>query len=80
MEKNIILGLSRIQTIMINTPCVRNCCLDEKDICLGCNRTLEEIIGWSAMDDEQKKQVLSFCQDRAKARKSGQLKSPKSDN
>ena len=27
----------------IPLPCVRLCCLDEQDVCLGCHRTLEQI-------------------------------------
>ncbi|EGR4199847.1 DUF1289 domain-containing protein [Vibrio cholerae] len=23
------------------SPCVRHCCLDDKDICIGCVRTLD---------------------------------------
>ena len=66
---------------MISSPCVRNCCLDENDVCIGCHRKLEEIIGWSAMDDEQKKQLLIICKDRAATRKFGSLKNlPKADN
>ncbi|WP_154401651.1 DUF1289 domain-containing protein, partial [Vibrio cholerae] len=25
----------------------RHCCLDDKDICIGCGRTLDEICCWS---------------------------------
>jgi len=31
------------------SPCVRQCALDERKVCLGCRRTLEEIIAWSSM-------------------------------
>lgn len=33
------------------SPCVRNCCLDNNDICLGCFRSLEEIRQWSQADE-----------------------------
>jgi predicted Fe-S protein YdhL (DUF1289 family) len=32
------------------SPCVRNCCLDAADICLGCGRSLEEILAWHRVD------------------------------
>ncbi|MCL1089515.1 DUF1289 domain-containing protein [Shewanella profunda] len=35
-------------------PCVRNCCLNEQDICLGCFRHLNEILAWRAMTDEDR--------------------------
>jgi uncharacterized protein len=38
----------------ILSPCIRHCCLDDSDICLGCGRHLHEILRWqSASPDEQ---------------------------
>lgn len=51
------------------SPCVRNCCLDEDDICLGCFRNIEEIMQWSVSSDEQKKQILNKAEARKKQRK-----------
>jgi len=48
----------------IISPCVRNCCLNEQDYCLGCFRHLDEITGWAAMSEQQKFAVLEKCQDR----------------
>ncbi len=48
----------------IQSPCSRNCCLNEADICLGCFRHIDEITGWSAMTAEQKKLTLFTCQQR----------------
>lgn len=42
----------------VPSPCVRNCCLDEDDVCLGCFRTVEEIIRWGDADDEEKYKIL----------------------
>ena len=41
------------------SPCVRNCCLDEQDVCLGCKRTLQEILDWHRMTDGEKRQLLA---------------------
>ncbi len=49
----------------IQSPCVRNCCLNEEDICLGCFRSLDEIIQWGSALEQQKRQIL----DRARQRK-----------
>ena len=38
----------------ILSPCQRNCCLDEQDICLGCGRTLTEITHYAAASDSQR--------------------------
>ena len=52
----------------VNSPCVRNCCLDENDICLGCNRSMQEIMDWHHADDHQKLIILDHAQKRKDAR------------
>jgi predicted Fe-S protein YdhL (DUF1289 family) len=42
----------------VESPCVRNCCLDEKDICMGCHRSFDEILQWSKVSDDIKKTIL----------------------
>lgn len=49
---------------IVQSPCVRNCCLNEADICLGCFRSLEEITRWSLVDDETKTQILLSVAER----------------
>lgn len=46
----------------IDSPCVRNCCLDQNDVCLGCFRTLEEITQWSQIDNSGKQKILRSAQ------------------
>ncbi|MDE1251258.1 DUF1289 domain-containing protein [Vibrio aestuarianus] len=53
----------------IQNPCVRNCCLDENDICLGCHRTLSEILSWSSASSLEKQKILVNCTVRKSARK-----------
>lgn len=48
----------------INSPCVRNCCLSEDDVCMGCFRSLEEIKQWSLSSDDLKQQILLNAQSR----------------
>ncbi|HET7649312.1 MAG TPA: DUF1289 domain-containing protein [Gammaproteobacteria bacterium] len=50
------------------SPCVRNCCLDEQDICLGCGRSLDEIRDWSASPDPARQQILERAAERRAAR------------
>lgn len=47
--------------VAIASPCIRNCCLDDNDVCLGCYRSLDEITGWSAMDEAQREACLARC-------------------
>ena len=42
----------------VESPCVRNCCLDDNDICVGCYRSLVEITRWSLVDDDEKALIL----------------------
>ena len=49
----------------VASPCVRNCCLDERDVCLGCGRSLDEIRIWSESDDAERLRIL----ERAAARR-----------
>jgi|TARA_B110000238_G_C16106653_1_gene430737 predicted Fe-S protein YdhL (DUF1289 family) len=52
---------------IIPSPCVGNCCLDEQDICLGCLRHLNEIIGWQECSNAEKKQIELNCEIRRKS-------------
>ncbi|HHJ15462.1 MAG TPA: DUF1289 domain-containing protein [Gammaproteobacteria bacterium] len=36
----------------------RNCCLDDNDVCLGCLRSLDEIIAWGGSDTAAKRRIL----------------------
>ena len=47
------------------SPCIRNCCLDERDVCMGCGRSLDEIRVWGEADDTQRQGIL----ERAAARR-----------
>lgn len=48
----------------IPSPCVRNCCLNEQEICLGCFRSLREICDWSLASNEQRQQILANAEQR----------------
>lgn len=40
-----------------DTPCVAVCSTTFDDVCRGCGRTVQEVIDWVAMDEDQKEQV-----------------------
>lgn len=52
----------------VPSPCVRNCCLDGDDVCIGCGRTVEEIIRWGDAEEQEKKRILSLSKERRKKR------------
>jgi predicted Fe-S protein YdhL (DUF1289 family) len=48
----------------VESPCIRNCCLNNEDICLGCYRHLNEITGWQGRNNSEKLIVLQNCEKR----------------
>lgn len=57
----------------IASPCVRNCCLNQQDMCVGCFRVLDEIVGWGAASKERKEQILLCCAARRRSANVGQV-------
>lgn len=56
------------------SPCIRNCCLNAEDVCLGCFRHIDEIMAWRQLDVSAKKKVLQQCQQRQQQLKSSGLR------
>ncbi|EIK54142.1 Fe-S protein [Stutzerimonas stutzeri TS44] len=55
----------------VASPCVSLCALDEDDVCVGCQRSVDEIRRWGLMNNDERRQVLRQCAERARA--NGQL-------
>ena len=51
----------------VRSPCVNVCALDEHDLCIGCQRTAEEITRWGRMSNDERRQVIALAHERAKA-------------
>ena len=50
----------------LSSPCVRQCCLNNDDICLGCFRSLEEIRNWTEVDEQTRQRFLTNAKCREK--------------
>ena len=50
------------------SPCVRQCCLDDADECIGCGRTLDEIRVWHGTDTAGREAILRAAAARREAR------------
>lgn len=50
------------------SPCVRNCCLDDGNVCMGCGRKLDEIVAWGTASDADKTAILERSRERLRAR------------
>ena len=49
----------------VQSPCIDVCRMDAKSgLCEGCLRTLDEIAGWAAAPDEQKRLILAAIAQR----------------
>jgi uncharacterized protein len=49
------------------SPCISNCHLDDADICLGCFRSLTEIMDWQDKSTVEQAAILVHCQQRKKS-------------
>lgn len=50
----------------VGSPCVSVCRMGEDKLCQGCLRSLEEIAGWSRMDDAARRVVWARILERAR--------------
>jgi len=50
----------------VRSPCVNVCALNQNDVCIGCQRTGEEIRCWSTMTDAERQEVLLKVAEREK--------------
>jgi len=48
----------------IISPCVRNCCLNEEDVCLGCFRSIDEILQWKDATEQRKQEIINLANAR----------------
>lgn len=53
--------------VLIASPCISICALDENDVCVGCYRSAAEITRWSQADNAERYQILESAGARAKA-------------
>ncbi len=51
---------------IVDSPCGRNCCLDTKDICLGCFRSLQEILDWHEAGTDDRRKIIVNAKQREK--------------
>lgn len=64
---NTPISVTQIST-EVCSPCVSHCALDNDDICLGCYRHIDEIVGWRHLDHQGKEQVLERCKQRQQSK------------
>ena len=50
------------------SPCIQVCSLDDGNRCLGCHRTIREIVGWARMTAAEQRAVIRQLPERASSR------------
>ena len=50
----------------IENPCIRKCCLNEHDVCLGCFRIFDDMLKWNKATHLEKEQMLVLAKERKK--------------
>ncbi|MCD1631623.1 MULTISPECIES: DUF1289 domain-containing protein [Marinobacter] len=50
----------------VRSPCVNVCALDANDMCIGCQRTGDEILRWTTMSNDERREVLLKVAEREK--------------
>ncbi|MGH1461163.1 MAG: DUF1289 domain-containing protein [Neptuniibacter sp.] len=68
VEKDLVAMMFDSENQIVESPCIRNCCLDEQDVCLGCFRLISEITGWNSSTVEDKRAILHRCAMRRRNR------------
>ncbi len=58
--------MSKIESTT-QSPCIRNCCLDDFDVCVGCFRSIEEIKEWGVVDQHRRCVILLNAERRKAA-------------
>jgi uncharacterized protein len=53
--------------VPVQSPCVRDCCLDDDLTCLGCFRSIEEIKEWGMANDHRRRIILATAKKRREA-------------
>ena len=46
------------------SPCVNICTLNDQRVCLGCRRTLAEIVGWTGLSAEEQWRIVEDLKTR----------------
>lgn len=62
----------------INKPCIRRCCLNEEDVCLGCFRTFDDMLQWNKANSTEKMKMLQKAEQRKKEHNSKSIPPKKS--
>ena len=49
---------------LVSSPCISVCEVNEKDICTGCYRSLDEIAAWRSLSPTEQKMIVELADKR----------------
>ena len=50
----------------IKSPCTDKCKYDEDKVCMGCHRTMNEIVNWLDFSDDKKTEIIRRVEKKMK--------------
>ena len=50
----------------IKSPCIDKCKYDEDKICIGCHRSMYEIVNWPDFQDDKKLEIIARVEKKMK--------------
>lgn len=53
-----------MELFMIESPCIAVCRLDDDKICVGCGRSVDEIMEWKKSTTERKREIVENARTR----------------
>ena len=53
-------------TKKIKSPCIDKCKYDEDKVCVGCHRTMNEIVNWPDFPDNKKLKIILRVENKIK--------------
>ena len=48
----------------IESPCISVCQVDGDDVCIGCGRTIDEIVSWLSFSERERARAVSKAKQR----------------
>ena len=59
-------GLAEHATVLVPSPCISVCRMNDTDgLCIGCHRTIDEIVAWGHLPENGKRVVWQNIRQRA---------------
>ena len=55
-----------VSSALVPSPCIYICDLDDDNICVGCYRSIDEIVAWGSLDNSERAVIIELVNMRKK--------------